>query len=58
MESMTASKDTPSLLRRAETNMQSVEQLEEWQRESGEKQWIPEVPEFILSAAQVGAGRL
>ena len=58
MESVTVSKDTPRLLRRVETNMQSVEVLEAWRRESGEKQWIPEVPEVGLSAAAVGGGRL
>ena len=45
-------------LLRVETNMQSLEQLEKWRRELVEKEWIEEVPEFTLSAAAVGAGRI
>ena len=58
MKSVTISKDTPRLLRRVETNMQSVEVLAEWRKEYLEAARIPEVPEFILSAAVVGGGRL
>ena len=51
-------KSKHKLLRRVETNMQSPEQLEKWRRELREKAAIPEVLEFTLSAAAVGAGRI